>query len=95
MNKAEQFVKKTLDVPCPDNWDKYDKEIPRYSLNDLEDVAEQFADKQLTEYQAKLAAAPEMFDFLQMVVDNPAFANEALREKAGELINKITNNNGQ
>jgi hypothetical protein len=59
-------------------------------LNDLEDVAEQFADKQLTEYQAKLNAAPEMFDFLQMVVDNPAFANEALREKAGELINKIT-----
>ena len=40
-----------------------------------------------------IAAAPEMFDFLQIIVDNPAFANEALREKAGELINKITNNN--
>ena len=91
MNKAEQFTRKFFGVPS--NWDKYDFQQPRYNHIDVEDVAEQFADKQLTEYQAKLNAAPEMFDFLQMVVDNPAFANEALREKAGELINKITNNN--
>jgi hypothetical protein len=50
--------------------------------------------QELSEPNARLiAAAPEMFDFLQMVVDNPAFANEALREKARELINKITNKN--
>ena len=55
MNKAEQFVNKHFGVPS--NWDKHDKDLPRYTLTDIEDAVEQFADKQLTEYRDKLLEA--------------------------------------
>ena len=58
MNKAEQFTRKFFGVPS--NWDKYDFQQPRYNHIDVEDAAEQFADKQLTEYRDKLRKALEV-----------------------------------
>ena len=58
MDKVEQFTKKYFALP--ENRDKYEQRLQRYTLADVEDVAEQFADKQLTEYRDKLREVLEV-----------------------------------
>jgi hypothetical protein len=57
MTKQEQFVRKLLGVP--ENWDKHNMQLPRYSLTDLEDAAEQLADAQVVEYRDRLLTVME------------------------------------
>lgn len=58
MDKTEQFTRKYFRVP--NNWDKFDFKQIRYSLLDLEDAAEQFAESQLAEYKGKLLEVLEV-----------------------------------
>lgn len=43
--EAEKWFKKKLRVP--ENWDRSDYEIPRYSFNDMVDLAEQFSNQEV------------------------------------------------
>ena len=45
--KAEKWFKEKLKVP--ENWDKFDYELPNYSFNDMVDFAEQYADQEVEE----------------------------------------------